>query len=352
MKPNLSKVIKMIFIGILIGIGCAALGYFIYTHWPTSSRLSQQFEKEQRQIMATLTKKKDDYDQQLKKEFDAAAQHNQQKISQLIEEEKDIQKRFNEIKKELENDFKNKQLWYTQQEQQAALARSEANAKEIAQAAQHKSESLRKLEEDYKNQQEVLKTTFEKYSEELKERKEQLDKEIQAYEDKQNAIIEQFKKDEENKQKQDFYRVKLNDIEKKDVAQLKRLALEFSKPEIIYKLLYEVYYKTRLEEMFKRVLGENKDKGGIYKVTNINNQKIYIGRTTRLIDRWRTHSKRGCNIDRIAGQLYDAMFEEGLENFTFEIVEICSKEEQPQKEKYWIKFYKSDEYGYNSNRGG
>jgi len=47
--------------------------------------------------------------------------------------------------------------------------------------------------------------------------------------------------------------------------------LEFSKPEIIYKLMYEVYYKSRLEEMFKRVLGENKDKGGIYKITNVNN---------------------------------------------------------------------------------
>lgn len=351
MKPNLSKVIKMIFIGILIGIGCAALGYFIYTHWPTSSRLNQQFEKEQRQIMATLTKKKDDYDQQLKKEFDAAAQHNQQKISQLIEEEKDIQKRFNEIKKELENDFKNKQLWYTQQEQQAALARSEANAKEIAQAAQHKSESLRKLEEDYKSQQEILKTTFEKYSEELKERKEQLDKEIQAYENKQNAIIEQFKKDEETKQKQDFYKVKLNDVEKKDVAQLKRLTLEFSKPEALKKVIYEVYYKARLEELFKRVLGENKDKGGIYKITNINNQKVYIGKTTKFMERWRVHSKRGCGLDTIKNILYDNMYQDGLENYTWEIVEVCSKEQQTEREKYWINFYKSNDYGYNQRVG-
>lgn len=342
----------MIFIGILIGIGCAALGYFLYTHWPVSSHLNQQFEKEQQQIMATLTRKKDDYDQQLKKEYDTAAEHNKQKIQQLIEEENNIKQHYEEIKNELEKDYKNKQLWYTEQERSAALARSQANETEIAKAAQYKSESLRKLEEDYKEQREILKSTFDKYSADLKERKEQLDKEIQQYEEKQNAIIEQFKKDEETKQKQDFYRVKLNDIEKKDVAQLKRLALEFSKPQIIYKLLYEVYYKTRLEEMFKRVLGENKDKGGIYKITNINNQKIYIGRTVHFIDRWRTHSKRGCNIDRIAGQLYDAMFEEGLENFTFEIVEICSKEEQPQKEKYWIKFYKSDEYGFNSNKGG
>lgn len=154
------------------------------------------------------------------------------------------------------------------------------------------------------------------------------------------------------KQKQDFYHISLNDVEKRDVVQLKKLALEFSKPEIIFKLLYEVYYKNRLEELFKRVIGDNKGKGGIYKITNIENQKVYIGRTVDYLSRWRTHAKRGCNIERISGQLYDAMFTEGLENFTFEIVEVCDKDEQAAKEKYWIQFYHSDLYGYNGNKGG
>lgn len=341
----------LVFIGILIGVGCAALGYFLYTHWPTSSHLSQRFEKEQQQIIATLTRKKDDYDQQLKKEYDTAAERNKQKIQQLIEEENNVKQHYEEIKNELEKDYKDKQLWYTEQERSAALARSRANETEIAKAAQYKSESLRKLEEDYKEQREVLKTTFDKYSADLKERKEQLDKEIQDYENKQNAIIEQFKKDEENKQKQDFYRVKLNDIEKKDVAQLKRLALEFSKPEALKKVIYEVYYKARLEELFKRVLGENKDKGGIYKITNINNQKVYIGKTTKFMERWRVHSKRGCGLDTIKNILYDNMYQDGLENYTWEIVEVCSKEQQTEREKYWINFYKSNDYGYNQRVG-
>ena len=302
--------------------------------------------------MATLTKKKDDYDEQLKKEFDSAAQLNRVKIQHLEEEQDKVQKRYENLQTELEENYHKKQKWYEEQELSAAIARSEANEQEIAKAAQYRSESLRKLEEDYKEQSEILKQTFDKYSEDLKDRKEQLDKEIQQYEDKQKAIIEQFKKDEETKQKQDFYHIKLNDVEKKDVAQLKRLALEFSKPEIIFKLIYEVYYKTRLEELFKRVLGDNATKGGIYKITNIENQKIYIGKTTKFLDRWRTHSKRGCNIERISGQLYDAMFDEGVENFTFEIVEVCAKEEQSEKEKYWIDFYKSKEYGYNSKAGG
>ena len=52
-----------------------------------------------------------------------------------------------------------------------------------------------------------------------------------------------------------------------DIAKLKSMAPGFSRPEIFYKLLYETYYKVLIEELFKRVLGENKDKGGIYKIT-------------------------------------------------------------------------------------
>lgn len=342
------------FLGILIGVGITSLIFLlVYFILNKSENISiDSFQKEQQKIIASINKKRDDYNLQMQKEVDAARQSAQIKIQHLQEEEQQAKERYISLQSQLENSYLEKQKWYNEQEQSAALARSEANEAEIAKAAHFKSESLRKLEEDYKEKSEILKVTFDKYSNDLKERKEQLDKEIQQYEDKQKAIIEQFKKDEETKQKQDFYHIKLNDVEKKDVAQLKHLALEFSKPEIIFKLLYEVYYKTRLEELFKRVLGENAAKGGIYKITNIRNQKIYIGKTTKFLDRWRTHSKRGCNIERISGQLYDAMFDEGIENFTFEIVEVCAKEEQSEKEKYWVDFYKSKEYGYNSRNGG
>ena len=153
------------------------------------------------------------------------------------------------------------------------------------------------------------------------------------------------------KQRRDFYHIKINEAAARDICKLKSLALEFSKPEILYKLIYETYYKTKIEELFSRILGDKKNSGGIYKITNINNEKIYIGKTVKFLDRWRTHAKRGCNIERISGKLYDAMFEEGLENFSFEIVEVCPKEEQSEKEKYWISFYKSNEWGYNTREG-
>lgn len=126
-------------------------------------------------------------------------------------------------------------------------------------------------------------------------------------------------------------------MEKADIVKLKDLSVAFSKPEVLYKIIYEMYYKAKMEELFKRVLGDLKDKGGIYKITNINNGKAYVGKTTEFLSRFRTHAKRGCGLERIAGQIYDAMFKEGLENFTWEVIENCPKEKQTEREKYWIK---------------
>ena len=187
-------------------------------------------------------------------------------------------------------------------------------------------------------------SSFNEYQEGIQKAKTELDNQIKEYEARQNTIIEQFKRAEEMKVQRNYYRIQVSDADKHDIQKLKMLAQEFG--------IYEVYYKAKLEELFKRILAENKDKGGIYKITNINNEKVYIGRCVKFLDRWRTHSKRGCNIDRISGQLYDAMWEEGLDSFTWEIVEVCTKEEQAAKEKYWVEFYNAQTYGYNAKGGG
>lgn len=212
-------------------------------------------------------------------------------------------------------------------------------------------EEYKQITDRYSQMKEEAEENFLAFSADISSRREKLTKEIEDFEAQQQNIIERFKKDEEIRQQADFYHIVIDAAAQRDVAQLKTLALNFSKPEILYKLLYEVYYKTKMEELFKRVLGNDKDKGGIYKITNITNQKVYIGKTTKFIDRWRTHAKRGCGIERIKGQLYDAMFEDGLENYTWEIVEICDKEQQTALEKYWTLFYKSDQWGYNMKVG-
>ena len=46
------------------------------------------------------------------------------------------------------------------------------------------------------------------------------------------------------------------------------------------------------------------------------------------------------------------MLEEGLWNFTFEKICYCNKEELNEKEKYYIEFFDTTNYGYNIKAGG
>ena len=51
--------------------------------------------------------------------------------------------------------------------------------------------------------------------------------------------------------------------------------------------------------------------------------------------------------------MHDDIKTYGKENFTFEIIEECSKEELNEKEIYWIAFYNTYQgFGYNQNSGG
>ena len=42
---------------------------------------------------------------------------------------------------------------------------------------------------------------------------------------------------------------------------------------------------------------------------------------------------------------------DGLENFTFELLEKCTNTELNSKEKFYIELYQADKYGYNSKAG-
>lgn len=45
------------------------------------------------------------------------------------------------------------------------------------------------------------------------------------------------------------------------------------------------------------------------------------------------------------------MIKDGLENFTFELLEKCTNTELNSKEKFYIELYQADKYGYNSKAG-
>lgn len=97
----------------------------------------------------------------------------------------------------------------------------------------------------------------------------------------------------------------------------------------------------------------------IYKITNLQNGQIYIGKTIRPVqERWREHKRDYLtykNSEKNSVPLYNAFIAHGIENFSFEVVEDnIPNEEINEKEKYYIKFYNSKTHlgGYNVIDGG
>lgn len=340
---------------ILLIIACLICGFF---GWLICDALSVKsikgkikFTSEQEKVKKGLVEKKD---AAVKEMTDEIQKEIADKQAALCEYDHKLSSKKNQYIKDVEYldaQYAATREEYAKMDKEAELERQKENAEIVAAATAERERKIANVQAQYEKDKEQLRVNFQTFSDEINTKKAALTEEIKAFEQRQAAIVAQFKKDEEARKQRDFYHISLDSLTLSDIAKLKSMAPGFSRPEIFYKLLYETYYKTQIEELFKRVLGDKKDKGGIYKITNINDEKVYIGKTTKFIDRWRTHAKRGCNIERIAGQIYEAMFKEGLENFTWEIVEVCPKEEQTEKEKYWIEFYHSDQYGYNIRKG-
>ena len=68
-------------------------------------------------------------------------------------------------------------------------------------------------------------------------------------------------------------------------------------------------------------------------------------------NRWKEHAKCGLGIDApAANKLYKAMQEDGIWNFSWELLEECPREQLNEKEKFYIELYQSNDYGYNGNK--
>ena len=89
----------------------------------------------------------------------------------------------------------------------------------------------------------------------------------------------------------------------------------------------------------------------IYKITNKQNQKCYIGKTykTNPLDRFEEHKKD--SLKYIERPLYRAFAKYGFSNFDFEVIEETDYPDD--REGYWINFFNSyGSTGYNATLGG
>lgn len=94
--------------------------------------------------------------------------------------------------------------------------------------------------------------------------------------------------------------------------------------------------------------------GYIYIIKNTNNNKVYIGQTSRTIQaRWNQHINAALRGEEQGIILYNAMRKYGIESFYIAKLEECDIAQLDEREIYWISYYNSiTPNGYNIRAGG
>lgn len=175
--------------------------------------------------------------------------------------------------------------------------------------------------------------------------------ELEEYKKKQQAVNEAILRQRELDEKQDFYRVCLSEFTIEDINLLQEIRQKLHTSESLNKLIYDVYVSKQVQEMVKRVL-QGGAPSGIYKITRLKTGEVYIGKSTNVKDRWQQHCKTVFGAGTIAHSiLHTTMQKDGIQNFTFELLEEVPKDKLTEREKYWIAFYGSKEYGLNEKAG-
>lgn len=277
--------------------------------------------------------------------------------NQLNEKISNLNNDYNSLIKEI--DFlKDKKKILDDNYQQASLnaemycqKANELASEKFAQSAEQMAQRYQQAEDNY--QQEYLKAIEEstkEYTNLIIQKQEELNKisqELVEAKAKQNAIVEANKRAEEVKQKEQFYKLNLSEIDIEEIKKLRSIIPYLRSAEPINKVIWKVYYEKSYTDLIGRVIGQGIHTG-IYKITNIENQKCYIGQAVNIADRWKQHIKRGVGAEApTRNKLYPAMYELGPEQFTFEILEECDKSLLDSREDYWQEFYQAKEFGYS-----
>lgn len=270
------------------------------------------------------------------------------------EHEQEIEKLDNEIAQKKE--FNESMLKMREEELERIMdakrtAANEAFEKEI-------NDTTRQIQEWTLSAQEAASETQRGYRAQLQLQTETTEKELQQvqayldeYKEKQEVINKEILRRREIEEKENFYCIQLSEASKRDVQLINSIRNEFSKIDILDKLIYDAYIKKPVDEMIKRVL-EGRAPCGIYKITRLKTGEIYIGKSTDIKSRWQQHSKSCYHCGTISHSiLHTTMEKDGIENFIWELLEEVEKDKLTEREKYWIDFYNSTTYGLNERRG-
>lgn len=211
--------------------------------------------------------------------------------------------------------------------------------------------SYKEKEREYQEHLSLLGVSYEKHQLDLLRKTDKIREELDSIKATRTAAIQAQIKEKEIKEKREFYMLcpKTADID--DIRRLERIKPGLHNPRVLSMLIWSTFFQKPMTTLCNNVLGTSTITG-IYKITNQNNDMCYIGQAVDVATRWKNHAKCGLDIDTPAGnKLYKAMKEEGIWNFSWELLEECPRNELDAKEKFYIELYQSKDFGYNTTKG-
>lgn len=226
-----------------------------------------------------------------------------------------------------------------------ALENLKENNEKLADAAYK--EYSEELEQEYN---ELFSDLF-LHSRELEEQIKQEQESLNTLKEKQLAYLREQQRKEELITKKDFYRVVLNSAEIDDIKYLREMQNHISRKEVIDKIIWSGYYKPAYDILISHLLGKRDKVSGIYKITCLENGKVYIGQSSDIKTRFSDHLKSALSSSATTNKLYQEMRKYQPYNFTFEILEEVPRNKLDERERYWIDFYSTKEFGLNITKG-
>ena len=315
---------------ILISVIIILLFIIFYNQYKFNNNLSKYKQDEINKIKRSLS----DYQKEIEEKKQECLKNYKEFLEQTKEKESLINKTVNDKEQYLEQ-YYNQQL-----KSKEELLQQQLNIKK------------ERLEGQFKQEEERINNTFNIFCNSIENEKSKIQQELSNLYELRESTIKTWKAEEEKREKQQYYKISLSQQDKEDIEILRSIECKLSNKEALNRLIYEVFIKKPLGELLNRVIG-NTTYSGIYKITHIESQKSYIGQSVDVKKRLTEHVKGSFKISNIADQqIHHAMSKYGVDQFTFEILEQVPKDKLNEREKYWIKFYQSQSWGWNNTSGG
>lgn len=343
-------VVVLIICLIIIGV----LGYQLYQKKTIDTQLVDEYKEQINDIKKELSHDKEALEQYRGKLLDTQIKVNteRQKLTDLYNQLDSAQTSLTDARAEYQNLVSNRMKEIDQLMDEQRQRRQESLDETFNEKKSVLQSELDKTLKEYDEQAEYAKKWM---AEQIEEAQAKV-KEYQLAEEQQRERFLSLRKPllqyEMDKQAKLFYTIQLPEEYQDDIEfLLTTVAAKVQHPDIISKLVWAEYVKPYLDDTFKRV--EIKAEPGIYKLTNLDSSKAYIGKSTDIKKRIADHFKSSIGIKSIADQaVHHEILKTGFWNWSIEVITYCDKDKLSELEKYYIEFFDTQTFGYNRNAGG